>query len=123
MSLLSLSQLLQVPFQGFDVEIIKVDDPSAALMYNDIAPILNYAFENRNEIKIAEKNIENSEISTDISKSGFLPSVNLSYGFGTNVFYTNLSSDEQSFFNQLNDNKGHSFNLSVSIPIFFEISK
>jgi len=118
LSLLSLSQLLQVPFQGFDVQIIEIDSPSAELMYNDIRPILNYAFENRNEIKIAEKNIENSMVSTDISKSGFLPSVNLNYGFGTNVFYTNLSSDEQSFFNQLNDNKGHSFNLSVSIPIF-----
>lgn len=118
LSLLSLSQLLQVPFQGFNVAIIEVDEPSAALMYNDITPILNYALENRNEIKVAQKNIENSELSTDIAKSGFMPSVNLNYGFGTNVFYTNLSTNEASFFNQLNDNKGHSFNLSVNIPIF-----
>jgi len=118
MSLLNLSQLLQVPFDGFNVQIIDIDTPSAELMYNDIKPILNYALENRNEIKVAEKNIENSELSTEIAKSGFMPSVNASYGLGTNAFYTNLSSSEESFFNQLNDNKGHSFRLSVNIPIF-----
>lgn len=118
LSLLSLSQLLQVPFQGFRVAIIEVDKPSAELMYNDITPILNYALENRNEIKVAKKNIENSELSTKISKSGFKPSVNFSYGYGSNVFYTNLSSTEETFFNQLNDNKGQSFNLNVNIPIF-----
>mgnify|MGYP000209090076 FL=1 len=57
LSLLTLSQLLQVPFQGFDVKVIEIDNPSAELMYNDVTPILNYAFENRNEIKVAEKNI------------------------------------------------------------------
>ncbi|WP_347922983.1 TolC family protein [Pontimicrobium sp. SW4] len=118
MSLLNLSQLLQVPFEGFNVEIIEIDTPSAEIMYNDIKPILNYAFENRNEIKVAEKNIENAELSTEISKSGFMPNVSASYGLGTNAFYTNLSSTEESFFNQLNDNKGHSFRLSVNIPIF-----
>lgn len=118
LALLNLSQLLQVPFEGFKVEVIEIDTPSAALMYNDIKPILNYALENRNEIKVAEKNIENAELSTEISKSGFMPSVSASYGLGTNAFYTNLSSTEESFFNQLNDNKGHSFRLSVNIPIF-----
>ncbi|WP_111307665.1 TolC family protein [Confluentibacter sediminis] len=118
LSLLSLSQLLQVPFEGFDVSIIEVDSPSEALLYNDVTPILKYALENRNEIKIAEKNIENSELSTKISKSGYLPSVNFGYSFGTNVFFTNLSTNEDAFFRQLEDNKGHSFNLSVNIPIF-----
>ena len=118
LSLLSLSQLLQVPFEGFEVEVIEVDSPSEALMYNNISPILDYAFENRNEIKVAQKNIENSELSTKISKSGYSPTVSLGYGFGTNVFYTNLSTTEESVLRQLDDNKGHSFNLSVNIPIF-----
>jgi len=118
LSLLSLSQLLQVPFNGFNVAIIEVDTPSASIMHKDIAPILNYALENRNEIKVAKKNIENAELSTEISKSGFLPSVSMSYGFGTNAFYSNLITSEADFFNQLNDNKGHNFNLNISIPIF-----
>lgn len=118
LSLLSLSQLLQVPFNGFNIEIIDIDSPSEALLYSDVTPVLNYALENRNEIKIAEKNIENAELGTKISKSGYMPSVSLSYGFGTNAFYSNLLNNELAFLDQLDDNKGHSFNLSVGIPIF-----
>lgn len=118
LSLLTLSQLLQVPFQGFSVAVIEVDGPTEALLYNDITPILNYAYENRYEVKVAEKNIENSKISTEISKSGFLPTVSAGYTFGSSVFFTNLISTEATFFNQLNQQKGHRFNLNVSIPIF-----
>lgn len=119
LALLSLSQLLQLPFEGFDVQVIEIDSPSEALLYNNVSPILEYAFANRNEIKIAEKNIDNSEINTQLSKAGFLPSVSLGYSFGTNVFYTNASNIvEESFIRQLNNNKGHNFNLNVNIPIF-----
>ncbi|WP_370477607.1 TolC family protein [Tamlana flava] len=117
LALLSLSQLLQVPFGNFDVEIIEIDSPSAALLYSDIAPILNYAFQNRNEIKVAEKNIENAELATKIAKTGYLPNVTLGYGFNSGANFSNLSSDN-SFFQQLNDNKGHSLRLNVNIPIF-----
>jgi len=118
LALLSLSQLLQVPYNGFNVEIIDVNTPSEAVMYDSVDPVLNYALENRNEIKIAEKNIESAELNTEISKGGYMPSVSLSYGFGANAFYSNLSDNEAAFFDQLDNNKGHSFNLGVSIPIF-----
>lgn len=117
LALLSLSQALQVPFEGFEVEIINLDDPSQLLMYNDIKPILNYAFQNRSEIKVAEKNIESAEVGRKISKSGFYPSLSISYGLNTGANFSNLSQDN-SFFQQINDNKGHSFNLSLNIPIF-----
>ena len=109
---------MQLPYEGFNVEIIEVDSPSAALMYEDIGPILEYAYNNRYEIKVAEKNIEGAELNTEISKGGYLPNVSFSYGFGSNVFYTNLQDDEATFMNQLNDNKAHSFSLNIGIPIF-----
>lgn len=118
LSLLTLSQFLQIPFDGFDIQIIELDDPSEALMYTDIDPILNFAFENRPEIMRAQKVIESSELSTDISKSGYYPTVTFGYGFGSNVFFTNLSDTEAGFFEQLNNQKAHSFNLNVSVPIF-----
>ncbi|WP_397364758.1 TolC family protein [Olleya sp. R77988] len=118
LSLLTMSQFLQIPLEGFEVAIIEVDDPSAELMYESAKPIVDYALENRNEIKVANKNIESAALSTEISKSGFLPFVSLGYGFGSNAFFTNLYNTEDSFFNQLNDQKGHNFNLSVSVPIF-----
>jgi outer membrane protein len=128
LALLTLSQFLQVPFQGFQVEFIDVDSPSEALLYNDVTPVLNYALENRNEIKVAEKNIENSELNTEISRSGFYPTVSAGYGFGSNAFYSNINpSDpnnptqelkEDPFFTQLNNQKAHNFNINVNIPIF-----
>lgn len=117
LALLSLSQVLQVPFDGFDVEIIDLDTPSELLMYNDVQPILNYAFQNRSEIKAAEKNIEAAELGKEISKSGFYPSLSFSYGLNTGANFSNLSQDN-SFFQQINDNKGHSFSLNLNIPIF-----
>ena len=117
LALVSLSQLLQVPYHGFNVEIIHFDSPSQALLYKDITPILNYALKNRNEIKIAQKNIENAALETQIAKSGFLPTVSLGYAFNSGANFSNLS-NSNSFFQQINDNKGHSFNLRVGIPIF-----
>ncbi|RAJ18253.1 TolC family protein [Olleya aquimaris] len=118
LALLTLSQLLQLPYEGFQIEVINIDNPAAELMYNDAQPIVNYALDNRYEVKVAEKNIENAELNTEISKSGFLPFVSLSYGFGSNVFFTNLFDTEASFFDQLNQQKGHRFSVNVNIPIF-----
>ena len=118
LALLSLSQLLQLPYEGFEVEVIEVDNPSSVLMYNNASPIVSYALDNRYEIKVAQKNIENSALNTEISKSGYLPTVSFNYAFGSNVFFTNLIDTEDSFFNQLNNQKGHRFSLNVSVPIF-----
>ena len=118
LSLLSLSQLLQVPFNGFNVEIIEIDSPSEALLYTSVSPILNYALENRNEIKVAEKNIENSQLGTEISKSGYYPSVNLGYGFGSVWSESKNDFVKQAFFRELDLFKGHNISLNVNIPIF-----
>ena len=117
LSLLSLSQLLQIQFENFDVEVVQIDVPSANLMYDDVAPIINYAMENRNEIKVAERDIELSKLSTKISKSAYLPNISMGYGFNASANFSNLTTDDQ-FIDQLNDNKGHSVNMNISIPIF-----
>ena len=117
LSLLSLSQLLQIPFENFDVEVVQIDVPSANLIYDDVAAIINYAMENRNEIKVAERDIELSKLSTKISKSAYLPNISMGYGFNASANFSNLTSDDQ-FIDQLNDNKGHSVNMNISIPIF-----
>jgi len=118
LALLTLSQLLQVTYNGFNVEIINIDTPSTALLYNNINPVLNFALQNRVEIKVAEKNVENAVLGTEISKSGFYPTVSANYGIGSNVFFTNLTDTEEAFFNQLNQQKGHRFGLNLNIPIF-----
>ncbi|GAA4234805.1 TolC family protein [Postechiella marina] len=118
LALLTLSQLLQVSYNGFDVEIIEINSPSEALLYTNVNPILDYALEHRNEIKVAEKNIENSILNTEISKSGFYPTVSGGYSYGSSAFFTNLSANEASFLQQLDNQKSHSFRVNVNIPIF-----
>ena len=86
-------------------------------MYNDVKPILEYAFDNRSEIKLAEKNIEAAKLGKEISKGGFYPTLSMSYGLNTGANFSNLSNDN-SFFQQINDNRGHSFALNLNIPIF-----
>ncbi len=118
LSLLSMAQLLQLPVANFDVQIIDVNQPSSNVLYENIQPILDYAYKNRNEVKLAEKQIENAALSTEISKSGYYPSLTGNYNYGSNAFYTNLTNLENSFFTQISDNKGHGFGLRLSVPIF-----
>lgn len=117
LSLLSLSQLLQVPFEGFEVQIVDVGTPSQSIMYSDVSPVLDQAIANRSEIKIAETDIENAKLNTEIAKTGYLPTVSFNYGFNSGANFTNLS-NSNSFFQQINENKGHSFSLNVGVPIF-----
>lgn len=117
LALLSLAQLLLVPVEGFEVDTIDVTVPGS-LFYDNVNPILSYAYENRNELKVAEKNIELATLNTEIAKSGFFPTVSGGYTFGSNVFYSNVIPDEASFIDQLNNQKSHRFNFNVSIPIF-----
>ena len=52
-----------------------------------------------------------------IAKSGFLPSLSLNYNFGTAASFVEIASNK-AFFYQLDDNKSHSFSLSLNVPIF-----
>tara|TARA_Y100000991_G_scaffold210106_1_gene191026 strand:- start:11633 stop:12943 length:1311 start_codon:yes stop_codon:yes gene_type:complete len=117
LALLSLSQLLQLPYGNFDVEIIQIDTPSANLMYDDITPILSYAMQNRNEIKVAKRDVELAKLGTKISKSAYLPNISMGYGFNASANFSNLTNDQQ-LLDQINDNKGHSINMNILIPIF-----
>jgi outer membrane protein len=62
-------------------------------MYKDIRPILNYALENRNDWKVAERDIEIAKLNTKISKSAYLPSIQLGYGFNAAANFSNLTED------------------------------
>jgi|TARA_B110000967_G_C18839963_1_gene538826 outer membrane protein len=115
---LTLSQFLQVQFEGFDIQPINVNVPAEALLYDDIKPILDYAYNNRSEIKRAEKNIENAELSTEVSKSGFMPTVSLGYRLGSVWSEATQDASKQNFFSEIDGNKGHNFSLNASIPIF-----
>ena len=88
------------------------------MLYNNAQPVIDYAFSHRNEIKVAEKRIETAKLNTEISKSGYYPSLNFNYGFGSNAFFTNVIDTELPFIEQLDNQKSHAFTLSLNIPVF-----
>lgn len=120
-ALLNLSQLLQIEYEGFDVEAIEVDTPSAALLYSSSNEVYQKALTSRPEIERAKLNIENSEFGIQIARSGYLPRISTSANLRTNYGF-NLDPPpgftNTKLFTQLDNNLGYGLGFNVSIPIF-----
>lgn len=138
LSLLNLSQLLQIPSEGFDIQDVNIDLTEAVLAYNNSNEILSYALDNRPEIKGAQLNIDNAELNYQIAKSAYLPT--LSFGLGASTSYQHLQGqddvlpiitgfDETSgeaivelqkngFAEQIENNLGYNVGFSLNVPIF-----
>jgi len=134
LSLLNLSQILQVPKDNFDVEDILIDLTNAVLTYYSTNEILSYALTNRPEIKNAELNLENAEFNISIAKSSYYPTLTFGAGLGTSyqhiqgqddvipIFDENTGMLTELRFNgfgtQLENNLGYNFGFNLNIPIF-----
>ena len=68
----------------------------------------------RPEIEASKLNVNASELGIDIAKSGYLPTVSLSAGIGTN----HTSGSDFTFGEQVKNGWNNSIGLSVSVPIF-----
>ncbi|WP_299124403.1 TolC family protein [uncultured Tenacibaculum sp.] len=120
LALLRLSQLLQLPYEGFDVQTIDLNSPSGALLYDNSNVVFEKAVKNRPEIAKAELNVKNADLSIDLAKGAYLPSLSFDASAGSSYqhfFNTNIFSNEY-LFKQINDNLGYSVGLSLNIPIF-----
>lgn len=120
-ALLQLAQLIQVPYENFDVAVIEVGTPSAALLYSSSNEVYQKALTNRPEIEKAKLNIENSSLGIEIARAGYYPSVSTSANIGTNYgFLLDLptGASNTDFFTQLDNNLGYGLGISVNIPIF-----
>ena len=119
LALLDLAQILQVPHKNFAIATINVDVESAKLLYNNSDMIYSKALTHRPEIESAQKSIESSDINIAMAKSGRLPIVSASYGFNTNFYYdVETAVSQLGYFKQLENNRGHTLGVSLSIPIF-----
>ncbi|MDO5974625.1 TolC family protein [Flavivirga jejuensis] len=133
LSLLSLSQLLQVSKDGFDVENILIDLTNTVLTYNSTNEILSYALTNRPEIKNAELNVENAEFNIAVAKSSYYPSLTFGAGVGTSYQHFQGQDDvipifdntgaltelrPNGFAEQIENNLGYNFGFSLNVPIF-----
>jgi outer membrane protein len=129
-SKLSLAQLLQLnDFQDFDVvDNTEAKDENNILLQTPIA-IYDKAKEERTELKIAQTNLEIAEKNVAIAKGGFQPTLQGFYNFSTRISYADIALRDNSgnvigtqapppFFSQFGDNKGQSFGMQLSIPVF-----
>ena len=134
LSLLTLSQILQIPNAGFDIQDVPISIESVALMYNNTNEIFEKAVGNQPEIKSAELGVSIAETQIKIAKADYLPSLSASAGVNTVYNHTQGRNDDFSipdpnnpgqqllikngFFDQLDNNLGQFVGLNLSIPIF-----
>jgi len=121
LSFLDLIQSLELEQSTeFDIYAPEVGDVIAEYM-GSVQPT-HIVFDNAVNIKPAIKEqqyrLGSAEKSLNIAKSGYLPTLNLGLGYGTNYFYLYNSAKNISFSEQFNNNRGEYINLNLSIPIF-----
>lgn len=152
LALLDLAQLLQLEdYNSFEIAETEISTlPLVNLADYSVDAIYQKALENRNEIKVAQTNIEIAESDIKLAKGVWQPT--LTGFFNWNSRYSNRSGvgsfidpndptrvigfvegtgedvlgpkstifaiDPASFSDQFSDNKGSSFGLNLSIPIF-----
>ncbi|MDO5570206.1 MAG: TolC family protein [Bacteroidales bacterium] len=75
------------------------------------------------KVKEAQYQLKGAKYSSKTSLAGFLPTIGLSAGYGTNYF-KNIGQEYEapSYKNQMKNNAGQYIGLSVSIPIFNSLS-
>lgn len=119
LALLNLAQLLQVPFEGFDVASIDVGTPSANLFYKNSNTVFDKSLDRMPEIARAKLAIENADFNIKLANGFFLPTVTVFGGMGTGYSHRfNEIFSNDYFFKQLNDNLGYNIGVSLNVPIF-----
>ena len=121
LSLLSLSQLLELPSpEGFT--IVRPSLTSHLLTYSPShlpSPdaIYQEALSIKPEVQAEQLRLTASERSIDIAKAGLYPTLSLSAGLQTNYYKTN-GMQAESFASQMKNNFSQYIGLNLSVPIF-----
>lgn len=112
---LQLKQILEiVETDDFDIAIPQINDNSVLTTVPAKNEVYASAVTSRPEIQSGKLNIEAQELSIDIAKRGYYPTVSLTAGIGTN----HGSGTDIAFGSQIKKNWSNSIGLTVSVPIF-----
>lgn len=112
---LQLKQLLEITGEDdFNVATSNIAESAVLAAIPSRAEVYAAAVRERPEIKSSQLSVESSDLSIEIAKAGYLPTVNLNAGIGT----SNASGTETPFFRQIKTNLSNSLGVSVSVPIF-----
>ena len=112
---LQLKQLLEIEDnEEMDIYLVEVDNDEILSPLPDKFDVYHAALALRPEIESSKLSIEASSLNIDIAKSGYMPSVSLTAGIGTN----NTSGSDFTFAQQVKNGWNNSAGLTVSVPIF-----
>ena len=118
---LDLAQLLELPSpEGFDV-VVPGDDALAIPLPAGPEVIYEEAVGIKPAVRAEETRLAYADRNIALAKGGYLPSLSLSGGLGTN-YYTSSGYAGKSFFDQLSNNFSQYIGLSLNVPIFSRLS-
>jgi outer membrane protein len=136
LSLLDLAQSLELENTvTFDISVPDSKEVIEEHIGSILSPsvVFNNAMNSKPAVKAQEYRVESAKRNMQIARSGYLPTLNLSLGFGTGYYYnydakgqidpiTNVPINAP-FFNQIkNKNRGETISLNLSIPVFNRFS-
>jgi len=102
------------PFGEYEFVAPDIEDVVFSPESYDLEGLLRAAFEQRADIDAQEERIRAADQGIRIAKSTYWPTINLN-----GAYRSNYSPDfEETFFNQLDLNRGNSVGFSISYPIF-----
>jgi len=140
--------LLITDYENFDIAEEDFAIPFSEILNETPKSIFNKALSFRNDIKLGETNIEIAKKDIDLAKGNLLPSLNAFYSYNTRISYSDRSISSGvledfpigvvrssggvvvtqvpqrevvgplPFGDQFTQNDGHSFGLSLNIPVF-----
>ena len=153
LSKLSLAQLLLIEdYENFDIVDQEYELKISNILDKSPKEIFAYAVQNKNEIKIAETNLEIAKKSLELNKSFLQPRLSAYYSFSSRIAYSDriapngeisfvpigvVENTNQrvlapiqgtkivsapSFSDQFDTNKGQNYGLSLSIPVLNGLS-
>lgn len=110
-----LKQLLEIPAsEAFDVQSVDVTDAEVLNSIPGKKNIYASALDSRPEVKRSLLAIEQSQLSTKIAKSGYMPTISLSGGLGD----SHMTGSQTNWAKQMRNNFSGTLGVTVSIPIF-----
>ena len=112
---LQLKQLLEIhDSEPFEIAIPDIEDSKVLGTLPDEQAVYTAALTTRPEIQSAALDIESSKIALASARSGYMPTISINAGIGTN----NSSGPDTPLFTQVKNNLSNSIGLSISVPIF-----
>lgn len=125
-SYLNLTQLLELETpSGFEIVVPDINVEETAAIEGNIDEIFGLAVQSRPEIKSSELKLTASEYALRVAKGARSPSISMSHNFGTRYSHIADLQGQQSFEDQLKNNKNYGLGFSMNIPILngWQVSK